>query len=426
MTHHHHSFFRFLVIFAAVASESLLWPGATLAAAPCADVNDQVVNVRNFRAQGDGATDDTSAIQAAADCAIDRYQHNQYGDGRTGASLYFPAGTYVISKHIVLEATQAPKYAGGLVVSGDGASSSKIVNKGTSGIFSVIMAGLMLRRGAVGLEMHDLGMVAAAPGAGDALDIRTPEAVSAQPDPFPLLSLRVRNVTVGAARPTKDYFDYGINAVGLFVPYITKVQMSGVDSTCFLLDVTYAPMIEHSSCAGAKVGVDVPHAAEGEFVTDSQITNVQTGIRITVVPHHIRGPSNSRGGITGNTITAQSRGVDITWKMYMFIDHNVISQVGKNAAYSGIVLNKVGQARITHNTFSGAGAGSTAVLLMSDLSTPGAPTHETLVADNVFNSLTTYVYIGRKVYNTLLRDTVLSTTNKFVVDLGVGTQILPQ
>jgi hypothetical protein len=51
----------------------------------------QPINVKAYGAKGDGVTDDTAAIQAAAD---------------TGKNLFFPAGTYMISSAILLKAGQ--------------------------------------------------------------------------------------------------------------------------------------------------------------------------------------------------------------------------------------------------------------------------------------------------------------------------------
>ncbi|KAI8268330.1 Glucan 1,3-beta-glucosidase [Colletotrichum sp. SAR11_239] len=72
-------------------------------------------NVKDYGAKGDGATDDTVAIQAAMD------EGNRCGFGcdsstTTPALVYFPAGTYVVSKpiamkyytHMVGDATQLP------------------------------------------------------------------------------------------------------------------------------------------------------------------------------------------------------------------------------------------------------------------------------------------------------------------------------
>lgn len=65
---------------------------ATHAAPP-----DGVFNVRrDYGAAGDGATDDTAAIQAAIDCSGAAAPSN--GQGYYGGSVYLPAGTYLVTR----------------------------------------------------------------------------------------------------------------------------------------------------------------------------------------------------------------------------------------------------------------------------------------------------------------------------------------
>ena len=54
-------------------------------------VRNNKVNVRTFKAKGDGITDDTDAIQRASDHAIEK-----------GYTLYFPAGIYLITRSITI------------------------------------------------------------------------------------------------------------------------------------------------------------------------------------------------------------------------------------------------------------------------------------------------------------------------------------
>jgi len=55
-----------------------------------------VINVKGYGAVGDGVTDDTAAIQAAIDAAYDK---------ASPATVFFPAGTYLISEPIGIWAT---------------------------------------------------------------------------------------------------------------------------------------------------------------------------------------------------------------------------------------------------------------------------------------------------------------------------------
>jgi hypothetical protein len=65
------------------------------------------VNVRDFGATGDGATDDTAAIRAAVKAAFERRripQHPQYGYFVSFSEVYFPNGHYLISDTIDINA----------------------------------------------------------------------------------------------------------------------------------------------------------------------------------------------------------------------------------------------------------------------------------------------------------------------------------
>lgn len=89
-------------------------------------LNDQV-SVKDFGAVGDGITDDTAAIQAAAVAARTTQTD---GTGRTIAkALYFPAGVYVIQSAIELAPVNGLT---GLTVFGDGAGASFIQYQGSS------------------------------------------------------------------------------------------------------------------------------------------------------------------------------------------------------------------------------------------------------------------------------------------------------
>jgi hypothetical protein len=62
--------------------------------------NSGAVNVRSYGATGDGATDDTAAIKAAMKAAM--------GYDVRGKTVYFPAGTYVVSDTLLWAEDGAP------------------------------------------------------------------------------------------------------------------------------------------------------------------------------------------------------------------------------------------------------------------------------------------------------------------------------
>lgn len=60
-------------------------------------LTNEIFNVKNYGAVGDGSTDDITAIQAAVDAA-----EAEVSGGAGGAIVYFPAGTYVVSTSITV------------------------------------------------------------------------------------------------------------------------------------------------------------------------------------------------------------------------------------------------------------------------------------------------------------------------------------
>ena len=74
------------------------------------------VSVKDFGAKGDGTTDDTAAIQAAIDYA----ETKVISTFRSGATVYFPAGTYVVSSGLTID-------TGNVGIAGDGISASVII-----------------------------------------------------------------------------------------------------------------------------------------------------------------------------------------------------------------------------------------------------------------------------------------------------------
>lgn len=81
------------------------------------------VNVLDFGAVGDGTTNDTAAIQAAVNAAL-----------ASGASLYVPAGSYLLTSQINVNLYDAA-VARGLIIFGDGWRSLFIVNHTGTGFY---------------------------------------------------------------------------------------------------------------------------------------------------------------------------------------------------------------------------------------------------------------------------------------------------
>lgn len=68
-----------------------------------------VLNVKNYGATGNGATDDSDAIQAAIDAAVGMYRRR---------TVYFPDGTYLVTKTLVNDQYVDGKDPAGLILQG--------------------------------------------------------------------------------------------------------------------------------------------------------------------------------------------------------------------------------------------------------------------------------------------------------------------
>jgi hypothetical protein len=234
----------------------------------------------------------------------------------------------------------------------------------------------------------------------------------------------MRHVSITAGDPSRAYFAYGLRAIGLLLPFLGDVHMSGAGgNACYSISYSYGSMVDHSSCQGAQVGVELVNASEGDIVTNSQFSNVGTGVRIRVVPGQVPGPSNDEAVVSGNTITAQDRGIDLTWKRFVFVQGNDIHSTG-GGAFQGVSITNEHQTYLSNNTVVGSGGSGLGILLTTDATARGGPTSATTISMNRFEDLATAVRIGAGT-----RDTIFApdaTRAKLPVeDEGVGTMMLP-
>lgn len=105
-THGHDGAYRFEGVSVGEYYVSFEWNGSTFYDYHARNTDPRINVKTSFGAAGDGATDDTSAIQAAINAA-----------GVSGATVYFPPGTYIIAP---TGTTNYLACSGSLVIEGDG------------------------------------------------------------------------------------------------------------------------------------------------------------------------------------------------------------------------------------------------------------------------------------------------------------------
>lgn len=71
----------------------------------------QILNVKDYGAQGDGVTDDTEAIQAALNALTSEYSPIT-GSYLGGGTIFFPAGTYILTETLTLQQNMPQILAG--------------------------------------------------------------------------------------------------------------------------------------------------------------------------------------------------------------------------------------------------------------------------------------------------------------------------
>jgi hypothetical protein len=205
-------------------------------------VHEGSVNVRQFGAKGDGATDDSASIQAALDAAKDPYGTANVYAVRSG-EVYFPKGRYRIastltvhpgmrivgesqeSTHIVPEASTDAFYC----VTPDGSSSTMIRSYGFSNISIIQKSGVV-------------------PVAGSAIRVR-PQTITGGTSPVSVASrINIENVYVfGTYR--------GIHATAIQGGLISGVTVLGCRETGVLIDA-YQTLLNISNSASSGNGLD--------------------------------------------------------------------------------------------------------------------------------------------------------------------------
>lgn len=215
-------------------------------AAPSASA---VFDVTEYGAIANDGKDDSQAFQRAADALVPAGQ----------GVLRIPAGDYHIKQRISAESVTWRAS-----IAGDGLGATRIFCTGDQGVFRLVSKSRESQ-----MTIRDLSLMAPRTGAGAAIEITMPQGGNQHNR-----SLIVQDVEIRGVDRSRDYFDYGIRALGQWRPLFTNVAFSGpfgpevkdrysdkspaYHATCGIqVDGSYAPAFEHCYVWSARTGYSV-------------------------------------------------------------------------------------------------------------------------------------------------------------------------
>ena len=160
-----------------------------------------IVNVRNFGAVGNGVADDTAAITNAVASLLIKLNTQ-----KTGA-LYFPAGTYKLTKEITLQQPAVTNDWQKLMIFGDGYAATKIELTGTNGgLFNITCSNQ------VAVTIHN--MTGSSGKTNDtAIAVKQPASTNQLPRSLVIHAVELSGYSGG-------YFDTTVSGTGLTRPLI--------------------------------------------------------------------------------------------------------------------------------------------------------------------------------------------------------------
>ena len=388
----------------------------------CTSVTDGIIDVKKFGAIGDGKANDTTALQTATDCALQKLNDT----APHSVVLYFPTGTYLLSDTLSFASSWQgrEKYWQGIVIRGDGSGSSTIIDTGGKGILAISFPVRTPDKPTITIE--GLKLLAGKQNSGNAIDIQVPITGAAL-----RRMLNANDLFIGG-RSSGDYFNYGMYLVGVRRPLIENVVIEGprtggpAGKACVSLESTYTPIINRVTCKSMSVGIDMPdtlwNAQEGFEVTNSNISNVNTGMRLKTVS------AEPAGWVFDNTISAIKIGVDLRSKKWVIISGNTFKRTG-SSPYVDIAFIGIEESVIQYNKFTGNGTNRTGVLIENGDSEyvegRTTVTHESFgntIAHNTFSAFDTHIDIATGVRETDIFDNSFTNTQN-IVNKGIGTYI---
>lgn len=238
------------------------YSGRTVAAR----LND-VINVKDYGAKGDGVTDDSTAIIAAATALT-----------ASNGTLYFPAGDYLINSRIGLPANID------VTIMGAGKFTTAILVNNTSGGFYYDGGSTTGSNYSCHFGIYDLSIQSNLTGVsnGDAVYARwTSGSNNASTPHFDMCNVVVRNKGASA----NDYFANGLHIINSATSKITDCTFNqlGADCTHIFVDndntiATYQFYVHNCDITHGTTGIKIRGWIEDVNITGSPINGQTIGI----------------------------------------------------------------------------------------------------------------------------------------------------
>ena len=308
-----------------------------------------VFNVKDFGATGDGSTNDTTAIQAAATAAVTRIS----SVGATipfGATLYFPAGTYriggTLSTIVIGSTTDSDQKS--LTITGDGPGVSHIFQiTNNAGFVDVELANRAGRLNVFDLSVFNVATTQMSSSAAFKVSVTETGNNISHPN------LDVRNVYVGGiADGTAKSFSYGFD--------LLNIRMGSFESTMYIGNVTQGVGARLRGVGGTpaaadnktidvafnkcrfnycEIGFEIKDSLEGVLINNCTMAGVDYGIKSDYCIH--LGLSNSHINSRINAILSTGVGAGGAVDQGNIVNNSLYSEYANVEAVKGPFVRSV-------------------------------------------------------------------------------------
>jgi hypothetical protein len=308
-----------------------------------------VFNVKDFGATGDGSTNDTTAVQAAATAAVTRIA--SVGSSIPfGACLYFPAGTYriagTLSTIVIGSTTDSDQKS--LTIIGDGPGVSHIFQTtNNAGFVDVELANRSGRLNVFDLSVFNVASTQVSSSAAFKVSVTETGNNISHPN------LDVRNVYIGGiADGLAKSFTYGFD--------LLNIRMGSFESTMYIGNVTSGVGVRMRGVGGTpadpnnktidvafnkcrfnfcEIGFEIKDSLEGVLINNCTMAGVDYGIKADYCIH--LGLSNSHINSRVNAILSTGAGAGGAIDQGNIVNNSLYSEYANVEAVKGPFVRSV-------------------------------------------------------------------------------------